>query len=103
MELQTRLTSLEGKLRKFTNEKTLLVEKNAQLDKEVERLKQLLAEEQQKSAELVNKIKIIKLARNIGGGGEDNTEVTELKRKINEYIKEIDYCISKLDEWDGGG
>lgn len=98
MELHTRLTGLESKLRKFTDDKVLLGEKNAQLERELEKLKRLLAEEQQKSADLGNKIKIIKLARNIGGGGEDSTEVTELKRKINEYIKEIDYCISKLDE-----
>lgn len=69
-----------------------------QLEKELEQLKMQLAAEQQKTADLNNKMKIIKLAQNIGSGENEKTEATELKRKINEYIKEIDNCIAILNE-----
>lgn len=47
---------------------------------------------------LQNNIKIIKLAQNIGGQHEsDSTDVTELKRKVNDYIKQIDNCIELLN------
>ena len=50
------------------------------------------------TAELLNKIKIIKLAQNIGSPDLERADVTELKRKINEYIKEIDHCITMLND-----
>jgi anion-transporting ArsA/GET3 family ATPase len=49
---------------------------------------------------LAENIKIIKLARNISSENQENEKVTELKRKINEYIKEIDTCIAMLNEDD---
>lgn len=49
---------------------------------------------------LSENIKIIKLARNISSENHENERVTELKRKINEYIKEIDTCIAMLNEDD---
>ena len=62
-------------------------------------MKQAVENETQKNNELNNKIKIIKLAQNISSGKPDeNQEVTELKRKINEYIKEIDNCIAMLND-----
>lgn len=43
------------------------------------------------------KIQMLKLAKSISGD-EKPQETTELKRKINEYIKEIDRCIALLNE-----
>jgi len=72
---------------------------NAGLENEVKSLKAALEDEQHKNAELNNKIKIIKLAQNISSGKPDeNQETTELKRKINEYIREIDNCIAMLND-----
>ena len=44
--------------------------------------------------DLNNKIKIIKLARSFEGG----EEIATLKRKINEYIREIDNSIALLND-----
>jgi hypothetical protein len=44
--------------------------------------------------ELNNKIKILKLARSFDGGG----DTADLKRKINEYIREIDQSIALLND-----
>lgn len=44
--------------------------------------------------DLNNKIKIIKLAQSI----ENSEDITTLKRKINEYIREIDNSIALLND-----
>jgi len=75
-----------------------LVAKNHELESEIKSLKHTLEEESRKSDELLNKIKIIKLAQNIGSHDAENADVTELKRKINEYVKEIDQCITMLND-----
>ena len=75
-----------------------LTVKNGELEGELKLLKQGLEEKSAKNEELLNKIKIIKLAQNIGSPGSESADVTELKRKINEYIKEIDHCIKMLND-----
>lgn len=90
---------LLAKARKLVDDNQKLLEANQNLENEVKSLKQLLEEEVKKNAELNNRIKIIKLARNISSAeGPENGQVTELKRKINEYIKELDNCISMLND-----
>lgn len=93
-----RLQQLSVKLRRLVSEKQTITEKNNRLEKELNQLKEQLAAEQQKVAQLTNKMKIIKLAHNISSDETAKAEVTELKRKINEYIKEIDNCIAMLNE-----
>jgi len=84
-----------------------LAEEHRRLKLKVEAL-ELEKSEMKKKAELdateisflSENIKIIKLARNISSENHENERVTELKRKINEYIKEIDTCIAMLNEDD---
>lgn len=75
-----------------------LLSKNEELEGEVKSLKQSVEAEVKKSDELLNKIKIIKLAQNIGSIEKESADVTELKRKLNEYIKDIDHCITMLND-----
>jgi hypothetical protein len=75
-----------------------LLSKNEELEGELKALKQGVEAEARKNEELLNKIKIIKLAQNIGSPDSEKANVTELKRKINEYIKEIDHCITMLND-----
>jgi len=87
------------KARKLAGENVKLRLTNAQLEQEIKDLRLLLDTETRKNGELNNKIKIIKLAQNISSANPDeNQEVTELKRKINEYIREIDNCIAMLND-----
>lgn len=84
-----------------------LAEEHRRLKQKVEGL-ELEKAEMKKKAELdateisflSENIKIIKLARNISSENHENEKATELKRKINEYIKEIDTCIAMLNEDD---
>jgi predicted RNase H-like nuclease (RuvC/YqgF family) len=72
---------------------------NEKLESELKNLKQSLENEFRKNDELNNQIKIIKLAQNINSAeAVENGPVTELKRKINEYIREIDNCITMLND-----
>ncbi len=90
---------LLAKARKLAGDNQKLLHANQNLENEVKSLKLLLEEGAKKNAELNNRIKIIKLARNISSAeGVESGEVTELKRKINEYIKELDNCIAMLNE-----
>ena len=98
MQLTQRLETLIEKAKRLKEVNAKLQAKNEESEVEIKQLKQALADETAKSAELLNQIKIIKLARNIGSGSIENPDVTELKRKMNEYIKEIDSCITLLND-----
>lgn len=90
---------LIDKARKLAEQNVKLKVTNAQLEQDIRGLRQLLDTEGRKNSELNNKIKIIKLAQNISSDTPDeNQEVSELKRKINEYIREIDNCIAMLND-----
>jgi len=87
------------KARKLAEQNVKLKSANGQLELEIKELRMALDTEGRKNSDLNNKIKIIKLAQNISSDTPDeNQEVTELKRKINEYIREIDNCIAMLND-----
>jgi chromosome segregation ATPase len=69
---------------------------NADLRKELAELETVIKSKDEEIEALQNKIKILKLAQNISG--EETGEKTEIKRKINEYIREIDRCIAMLND-----
>ena len=90
---------LIDKARKLAEQNVKLRLINVMQEKELKDIKAALDAELSKTQELNNKIKIIKLAQNISSATPDeNREVTELKRKINEYIREIDNCIAMLND-----
>ncbi len=93
-----RFNSLIRKTKSLVEERNTLLSLKETLIRENEELRRLAAERMKLAEELNNKIKIIKLAQNIGSDSLENEELTELKRKINEYVKEIDYCIAMLNE-----
>jgi len=61
---------------------------------EAQRLKLQIDNQALEIEDLNNKIKIIKLARSF----EEGKDTAELKRKINEYIREIDHSIALLND-----
>ena len=97
--LLTKTDALLNVARKAAEQNKRLKAANEKLETELKTLKQSLENEFNKNDELNNQIKIIKLAQNIGSAGPaENGHVTELKRKINEYIREIDNCITMLND-----
>ncbi|HWB63531.1 MAG TPA: hypothetical protein VG603_08495 [Chitinophagales bacterium] len=90
---------LISRARKLVARNEELLKLNQGLEEQVRKLKQQLEDEGLKNNELNNKIKIIKLAQNINAGQPaEGQQKAELKRKINEFIREIDNCIMMLNE-----
>lgn len=98
-ELISRADNVINKTRRLIKQQQAAEEKLINLEREVMELKQALEAERNKTTALQNQIKIIKLARNIGSGEIfEDLKTTELKRKLNEYIKEVDKCIEMLND-----
>ena len=67
-ELISRTDNVINKTRRLIKHQHAAEERLITLEKEIKELKQSLEAERNKTAELNNQIKIIKLARNIGSG-----------------------------------
>lgn len=90
LAINEKVSTLLGEIALLKNEKNEWNNANLAQQREINALKQQIKDQSEK-------IQMLQLAKSIGG--EDTVqETTELKRKINEYIKEIDRCIALLNE-----
>jgi chromosome segregation ATPase len=92
--IENQILSIEKKLVKLVDQQDNLKQTNVSLRKENEDLKALVSKQTEQISELENKIKMLKIAKSLEQTGEGNTEV---KRKITEFVKEIDKCIALLN------
>jgi len=91
--LKTNLNGLERKILVLINEHKALKEEVRNLKLENHDLKSSLKGRDDQLINFKNQIKITKIVDNINP--EDGT-VSELKKKVDEYIREIDKCIAHL-------
>lgn len=84
--LERKLVLLVDKYKNMKQEVGILQEQNTEL-------KDLLKQKEQQVDGFQNQIKISKIVNEIDSGGD-----VELKKKIDDYIKEIDKCISHLSK-----
>ncbi|HEX8061403.1 MAG TPA: hypothetical protein VF473_10735 [Cyclobacteriaceae bacterium] len=91
--LKTNLSGLERKILVLINEHKALKEEVRNLKLENHDLKGSLKGRDDQLVNFKNQIKITKIVDNINP--EDGT-VSELKKKVDEYIREIDKCIAHL-------
>jgi uncharacterized protein (DUF3084 family) len=87
------ITSLERKLSLLINQHQQLKSKLQQLEIENNELKLTVVRKEEQVAQFQNKLKIGKLVSNVKA---DKSESAELKKKLDDYIKEIDKCIVHL-------
>ena len=87
--IQKQVEKLLEEIALLKNEKNDLNSSNLALKKEMGLGKALVDK-------LNQKLQTLKLAKSISGDDKPQ-ETTELKRKINDYIKEIDRCITLLN------
>tara|TARA_B100000900_G_C20451826_1_gene663481 strand:- start:649 stop:948 length:300 start_codon:yes stop_codon:yes gene_type:complete len=90
-EIKEFVIDLKNKLSKYAEENTLLNEK----------IKLLYSEKAELSAtntELLEQIKMLKLASKIDGDGEGINKNKDVKLMINEMVREIDKCIGLLNK-----
>ncbi|TRX49219.1 hypothetical protein FNH22_27640 [Fulvivirga sp. M361] len=90
--LKSHLSTLERKLNLLLKEHRSSKDHIASLQQENDELRSFLKAKDEQIASFQNKIKISKIVREI----DSDEDTSELKRKIDEYIKEIDKCITHL-------
>lgn len=91
--IKTNLSGLERKLVLLLNEHKNLKESLKKTEWENQELRQRLKMKDEQIDGFKNQIKIAKLVDNIDPEGGSNPE---LKRRIDDYIREIDKCIAHL-------
>jgi septal ring factor EnvC (AmiA/AmiB activator) len=90
----SKLEELEKKLKKLIQDHENVKEELLAAKTENEELKALVSSQTEEIKNFQNQDKISKIVSSIA----DTQDHTELKLKINEYIKEIDRCIVYLSE-----
>ncbi|MGK7391872.1 MAG: hypothetical protein ACNS60_16095 [Candidatus Cyclobacteriaceae bacterium M2_1C_046] len=92
-QLKSNLQSLERKIKILLGEFKSLKDEVSFLKIENQELKSVIKTKEEQINHFQNQIKISKIVDNINS--EDNGN-SELKKKIDTYIKEIDKCIAHL-------
>ena len=91
--LKTNLNGLERKILVLVNEHKKLKEEIKSLKTENQDLKAGIHSRDEQLLNFKNQIKISKIVDNISP---EDGSVSELKRKVDDYIQEIDKCIANL-------
>ena len=102
-DYQVKLTNISRKVgvlvsryNELKEEQRVLGEKNKQLEQQNKSLKDQIQTMKEKNDSLMQDMKVTKLSKAIVPQSDE--ERTELKRKINEFIKEIDRCVAMLND-----
>ena len=93
--INSELQSLERKLVLLINEQKNLKSKTILLEQQKKELEELLNARNEQIQSFQNQIKISKIAGSVGA---DRKDASELKKKIDEYMGEIDRCIAHLSQ-----
>ena len=91
--LKSNLSGLERKLLVLINEHKNLKEEIKALKSENQDLKSAIKVRDEQVAGFHNQLKITKIVDNLHP---EDGSVSELKKKVDEYIREIDKCIAHL-------
>ena len=91
--LKTNLNGLERKLLVLVNEHKSLKEELKALKTENQELKSAIKTRDEQITSFHNQLKITKIVDNLHP---EDGSVSELKKKVDEYIREIDKCIAHL-------
>ena len=91
--LKTNLSGLERKLLVLVNEHKNLKEELKALKTENQELKSGIKKRDEQISGFHNQLKITKIVDNLHP---EDGSVSELKKKVDEYIREIDKCIAHL-------
>ena len=93
--LKTNLNGLERKILVLLNEHKALKDEMKGLKLENHELRGDLKRRDEQLSNFKNQIKITKIVDNINP---EDGSVSELKKKVDEYIREIDKCIAHLSQ-----
>lgn len=88
------IQSIESKIERLVSRNQALMAKELQLSSENADLKSQVSAQKAVMDELENQIKMLKIAKTLEQSEMGSSEV---KRKITEFVKEIDRCIALLN------
>ena len=94
MSLDQQFNIISDKLQQLLKQHNRLQKENERLKEELQQSKTLETITQQKMEEMQQQITILKVA----SGELNEKDKRDFERKINQYIKEIDKCISFLSQ-----
>jgi chromosome segregation ATPase len=94
---QQKLQAIEQKVKLLLDKYHNLKAANETLKTDNEVLKTNQVSQKERIAELENQLNVLKLAKSVSSGTENDSDRAELKRKINEMMKEIDNCVGLLN------
>lgn len=94
-QLKSNLLTLERRIKLLLGEYKSLKDEASFLKVENQELKAMMRTKEEQIQHFQNKIKISKLVDNIHS---EENGTSELKKKIDSYIKEIDKCIAHLSK-----
>jgi|SRR6186713_3644828 len=91
--LKTNLSGLERKILVLVGEHKTLKEESKGLKRENQELKEAVRARDEQIAGFHNQLKITKIVDSINP---EDGSASELKKKVDDYIREIDKCIAHL-------
>jgi chromosome segregation ATPase len=94
MSLDQQFNSINDKLQQLLKQYSRLQKENEQLKEELQQVRNTETATQQKMEELQQQVSILKVA----SGELNEKDKKEFEKKINQYIREIDKCISFLSQ-----
>jgi chromosome segregation ATPase len=100
-DLQQHISSIRGNIDRLLRLYQAMRQENKLLKTQVDTLRSQVAEKNQTIEQLKAEMDVIKTAHAIRGNELDENSLSEeqkeVRKKINEYIREIDACIKKLE------
>jgi hypothetical protein len=94
--LLARLAEIGEKADYLHQKSAALVEENRALRNRIQQLEARILQQQQEVKDMADQQEMVKLARLVEHRDDAATE--ELKKKINEYIREIDQCLKLIGD-----
>ena len=93
-EAELRVRRIQEKLQQLLRQRDLLLKENAKLREELRELQQNFDERTSKLEQIQQQVEILKATKAEMSEGEKRA----LEKKLGQYIREIDRCISMLGE-----
>lgn len=94
--LLTRLAEIGEKADYLNQKSQALVEENRALRIRIQQLEGKISQQQNELKDMADQQEMLRLARSVEHRDDAATE--ELKKKINEYIREIDQCLKLIGD-----